>query len=147
MADLALGPVHASAVAFDDFGILLIGPSGSGKSALALSLIVNGASLISDDLVYLEQGPTLKRPDTATDLIEARNFGLMKAPIQDSARLQLVVDLNMAEPNRLPPFRTTRIGDHHMVLIAGKGVPNLKNNLLHYIKFEREEPQEQHTDQ
>ena len=45
--------VHASAVALDDSGLLIIGPAGSGKSSLAIEMIAMGAELIGDDMVAL----------------------------------------------------------------------------------------------
>ena len=41
--------VHATAVAIDGQAVLLRGPSGSGKSDLALRLIDAGARLVADD--------------------------------------------------------------------------------------------------
>jgi serine kinase of HPr protein (carbohydrate metabolism regulator) len=46
--------VHGSAVAIDGNGLLLLGPSGSGKSDLALRLIDRGAKLICDDILLIE---------------------------------------------------------------------------------------------
>ena len=45
--------VHATCVALDGAGVLLRGPSGSGKSDLALRLIDGGARLVADDQVAL----------------------------------------------------------------------------------------------
>ncbi|MHB9879771.1 HPr kinase/phosphorylase [Pacificimonas sp. ICDLI1SI03] len=44
---------HASCVRLGSAGILLTGPSGSGKSDLALQLIDRGAMLVADDQVEL----------------------------------------------------------------------------------------------
>ena len=41
--------LHATCVAVDGRGLLILGPSGSGKSALALQLIALGAQLVADD--------------------------------------------------------------------------------------------------
>ena len=41
--------VHASAVAADGRAVLITGPSGSGKSDLALRLLDRGFTLVSDD--------------------------------------------------------------------------------------------------
>ncbi|WP_210432421.1 HPr kinase/phosphorylase [Iodidimonas gelatinilytica] len=45
--------VHASCVALERGAVLLRGPSGSGKSDLALRLIDGGALLVADDYVAL----------------------------------------------------------------------------------------------
>ena len=45
--------LHATTVAIDGAAVLLLGPSGSGKSDLALRLIDRGATLVSDDYTVL----------------------------------------------------------------------------------------------
>ena len=61
--------MHSSSVVIDDNGVLILGDSGSGKSDLALRLIDNGATLISDDIsicrknlnnIYLYCPPEIK---------------------------------------------------------------------------------------
>ena len=47
--------MHATSVALEDNGVLIEGPSGSGKSDLALRLIDSGATLISDDLTFCQK--------------------------------------------------------------------------------------------
>jgi hypothetical protein len=55
--------------------------------------------------------PFLERPDTATDLIESRGIGLLRAgSIHGRAPLELVIDLDTAEPERLPPRRNVTTG-------------------------------------
>ncbi|HFQ15887.1 MAG TPA: aldolase, partial [Rhodobacteraceae bacterium] len=54
-----MASVHASCVAIDGFGVLLRGPSGAGKTDLALRLMDDGSSrnpvtLVADDRVVLE---------------------------------------------------------------------------------------------
>ncbi len=44
---------NATSIVLDDIGILIEGAEKSGKSSLALSLIDEGAKLISDDLTFL----------------------------------------------------------------------------------------------
>ena len=53
MTDLAETIVHASCVTVQGRGVLITGASGSGKSALALSLMALGADLVADDRVIL----------------------------------------------------------------------------------------------
>ena len=48
--------LHATCVAIGGRGLLLLGPSGSGKSDLALRLIDRGAMLVSDDGVAIRRG-------------------------------------------------------------------------------------------
>jgi hypothetical protein len=56
--------VEATAVAIGGRGIVLCGPSGSGKSDLALRLIQMGAQLVGDDSILLsnENGQLLAHP-------------------------------------------------------------------------------------
>lgn len=46
--------IHAGAVGNDEGGILLPGPSGSGKSSLTLGLVERGYSYFSDDLTAID---------------------------------------------------------------------------------------------
>jgi hypothetical protein len=70
--------------------------------------------------------PFLERPDTATDLIESRGIGLLRAgSIHGRAPLELVIDLDTAEPERLPPRRNVTTGSVERPLILGAGHPSL----------------------
>ena len=96
--------VHASSVAIGDRAVLLFGPSGAGKSDLALRLIDEGATLVSDDYTELRasDGALIARaPDTIRGRIEVRGLGIMLVPVADDVRVALAVDL---EPpaERLP---------------------------------------------
>lgn len=53
-------PVHASAFLAGDLAVLLAGPSGSGKSCLALAAHWAGFGLLSDDTVYVQMRPELR---------------------------------------------------------------------------------------
>lgn len=60
--------LHGAAVICpNDIGILLIAPSGGGKTTTALSLVRNGARLLGDDMVVLQ---------TSTDKVTA--YGIQK---------------------------------------------------------------------
>lgn len=96
---------HATTVAIDDAAVMITGPSGSGKSALALELIGLGAQLVADDLsqIVLQDGaPFVIAPPELPGVIEARGVGLINVPHCPKARLQLVVDLGQIEMSRLP---------------------------------------------
>jgi serine kinase of HPr protein (carbohydrate metabolism regulator) len=102
--------VHGTAVAIDGQGLLLRGPSGSGKSDLALRLVDGGARLISDDLVRIERRGSdlwvMVPPGVPAELrhrIEIRGLGIAALPGETEAPLALVVDLVSAPiSERLP---------------------------------------------
>ena len=74
--------LHATTVAFDRRGILILGKSGSGKSSLALDLMGRGATLVSDDRVHLSHVPgglKASPPEAIAGVIEARGVGLLAA--------------------------------------------------------------------
>ncbi len=88
--------IHATCVAVDGVGVLLCGPSGSGKSDLALRLIDGGAALVADDRVVLsvKDGRLVGRaPRAIAGLIEVRGLGPLPVRSVPSAPVALVVDL------------------------------------------------------
>ncbi|MRU14723.1 serine kinase [Roseovarius sp. A21] len=100
--------LHATSVAVDGRAALIRGPSGSGKSGLALQLIAYGASLVSDDRTCISRQNEqiiLSAPKALHGLIEARSVGILSSPVLPSAPLALIVDLTQTEDHRLPPFR------------------------------------------
>jgi len=87
--------VHGTSVALAGEGVLIRGPSGSGKSDLALRLIDEGARLIADDQTELRRvGGTvrLSAPAEIAGLLEVRGLGIIRMP-SAGAPLRLVVDL------------------------------------------------------
>lgn len=125
---IALGQCHATCVCFDTKAVLIRGASGAGKSALALQLMGLGAQLIADDQVILEtqaEGVITYCPKPLVGLIEARGVGILNAPCKDHAVVSLVVDMDTVPLERMPPPQNVEIGNHHVEVIAGKGVLNL----------------------
>lgn len=49
--------LHASAVTIDDVAVAFVGQSGRGKSTMAALMCVDGADLITDDVLRVEPGP------------------------------------------------------------------------------------------
>ena len=98
-------PAHA--------GILLKGPSGSGKSDLALRLIGGGGTLVADDRteVFLDGTALAARaPGALAGLLEIRGAGIVELPHAATAHIFLVVELvhpaqivRLPEPNRYAP--------------------------------------------
>ncbi|HWL30949.1 MAG TPA: serine kinase [Xanthobacteraceae bacterium] len=121
--------VHASAVLVGPRAVLIRGPSGSGKSRLALALLQAAdrgalpfARLVADDRAHVEavHGRLLVRcPPAIAGLIEVRGLGLRRIPHEPLAAVGLVVDLG--EPaDRMP----TQMGS--TVEIAGVRLPRLE---------------------
>ncbi|MFM2042306.1 MAG: HPr kinase [Pseudomonadota bacterium] len=114
--------LHATCVSLAGAGVLLRGPSGSGKSDLALRLIDGGALLVADDQVILEmRGGALRAraPERLAGYLEVRGIGLLPVPHAPDVRLVLVADLTApgAEVERLP--------DPATVDLLGRSVPRI----------------------
>jgi serine kinase of HPr protein (carbohydrate metabolism regulator) len=84
---------------------LLIGPSGSGKSDLALRLIDRGAVLISDDVVLVETGkraPSIGIAPNIEGQIELRGVGIVQVSHIQSASLRIIAQM-VPSVERMPP--------------------------------------------
>ncbi len=91
--------IHGSCAARDDYGVLLLGPSGVGKSDLLLRLLDHGFSLVADDQVCIADGLAWA-PAPLAGLMEVRGLGIMRWPFVKQARLALAVQL--AKAPRMP---------------------------------------------
>ena len=128
--------VHASSVAVDGKAVLVIGPSGSGKSALCLQLMALGATLVADDrteLISSESGLIARAPETIDGMIEARGVGLLAAE-SCVARVALVVDLEQVETDRLPPHRTYNLLGQKAPLLHKVEAAHFPAAILQYLK-------------
>lgn len=119
--------------------MLALGPSGSGKSRLALDLMGLGARLVADDGVWLTRDNRLQRPEGASTWIEARGIGLLNADVQETAPLALIIDLSRPEPQRLPPWRQATAPAGPVPLILAKDHPFLAPAIIQYLKQGRAE--------
>lgn len=95
--------IHASCAAREGHGVLLLGPSGSGKSDLVLRLLDRGFTLVADDRVDLEAGYA-SAPAALAGLLEVRGLGLMRLPYVTLAKVAVAVELGRGE--RLPATAT-----------------------------------------
>jgi HPr kinase/phosphorylase len=108
----AASTIHASAVLAGARGLLIRGPSGSGKSRLVLSLLQAAAGdrlvfarLVADDRVHVEavHGRLLARPPAPlAGYLEVRGLGILQLQYEPMAVVSLVVDLDVAASPRLP---------------------------------------------
>jgi serine kinase of HPr protein (carbohydrate metabolism regulator) len=95
--------LHASCVAIENVGCLLLGPSGSGKSDLALRLVMDHkARLVADDQVALERRAdrlVASVPSTLAGLIEVRGLGIMR--LAHRARTILGLAIVLVPPDEI----------------------------------------------
>ena len=133
--------LHASCVALNGAGVLILGASGRGKSGLALQLMALGADLVADDRTSLDvrngpAGPQLMAgvPDTLAGLIEARGIGILKAASAGPCPVTLVVDLDQTEAMRLPPDRSVELLGVRLPLVHMVDSPAFPAAILQYLK-------------
>jgi HPr kinase/phosphorylase len=104
--------IHASAVLTGDIAILIRGPSGSGKSRLALDLLLAGRAgqisacrLIGDDRVRLtieNASVIVSAVQELEGLIEVRGLGIRRCDFAREGQVGLVIDLNATDSGRMP---------------------------------------------
>ena len=134
--------IHATCLAFGQRGVLLRGPSGSGKSDLALRCITQPivladgmpgatgtpilARLVADDQVIVrvaQERLLAQAPANLHGLLEVRGIGVFKLEAAGEIQVCLVVDLLAAGT----PARTIERmpADHAKVTIAGIALASL----------------------
>lgn len=94
--------IHATGIVLSGHGVVLRGPSGSGKSLLALDLLDHWALrsetawLVADDRLDIEssaEGLVMHAPPAIAGLIELRGRGIIARPFKAFAPIHLIVDL------------------------------------------------------
>ena len=97
--------VHASTVAAaDGRAVVISGPSGSGKSDLALRLLDRGFTLVSDDQTIIrKQGDRLiaSAPANIAGKLEIRGIGVVEVDHVGDVPVALLVELT-SDIQRLP---------------------------------------------
>jgi HPr kinase/phosphorylase len=121
--------LHATAVIHGERGVLILGPSGSGKSALALALMARASgvggfsALIGDDRIFVRNvdGRLIAwGAANMAGIIERRTAGLIQVRHEPAAIMRLAVEL--CERGR----RWQRMPDDHDCLMIGEvGLPRL----------------------
>lgn len=125
--------IHASAAALNGKAVLIVGKSGSGKSALLLDLMARGFALIADDIVILQDqddGVAALAPENAQGRLEVRWIGIVQARTATSARVELVIDLDQEPSGRLPEHREFAIFDKKLLKIDAKGLINIAQFII-----------------
>lgn len=111
--------LHATCIVVEQMGVLLCGPSGSGKSDLALRLIDQGAVLVADDQVLLrEEGRTLlaEPPEILAGLLEVRGHGILRFPHRAPAPVGVAIEL-------VEPAEIERMPDEQTLNLLGNSIP------------------------
>ena len=113
--------MHVTTVAIDGRAVCLSGPSGSGKSDLALRLIDGGATLVSDDYTDFEttSGRLMAHPpETLAGKLEARGYGIVTMPFLAGVPVALFVRL-------VPREAVERLPERDFSEIEGVDVPEI----------------------
>jgi len=113
--------IHGTCVELYGLGVLLRGPSGSGKSDLALRLIDDGAHLVADDQVVLTTKAGRIQAAAPTQIagrIEVRGIGIVDVATIEAVQIVLIV--NLVAPADIP-----RMPIPHECLLAGISLPTI----------------------
>lgn len=87
--------LHASAFLYQEVGVLVLGGSGSGKSALCAQALLHGGQLIADDQVeitHISGQLVAQPPPELAGVLELRGYGLIRVA-HSPHPLQLVFSL------------------------------------------------------
>src|SRR6476619_4752370 len=97
--------LHASTVATDGRAVVILGPSGSGKSDLTLRLLDRGFTLVSDDqTIVRKDGDRLvaSAPPNIAGKLEIRGIGIVDMERVDNVAIALIVELTNSQIQGLP---------------------------------------------
>ena len=112
--------IHATCINLQGFGLLLRGPSGGGKSDLALRMMEHNSQLIADDRVdlTLEDDALIARaPCYLRGLLEVRGLGVIEVQYGISIQVLGVIDL-------VDNTKIERLPNHQTEILLGIEIPS-----------------------
>ena len=119
--------VHATALTLrvgpDWRGVLILGPSGIGKSDLALRAVQAGCVLVADDYTWLwDSGGHIygSAPETIEGKMEVRGIGVTNAPSRKLTRINLAALAQTDPVDRMP--------ENEVTPFLGINVPTIRVN-------------------
>ncbi len=106
---IQLTSLHGVFLSIRNVGVLITGPSGIGKSEVALDLIDRGSRLVADDVVQVYRSSPYKITGFCSELIrgylEVRGLGILdiadiygNTAVMDSSPIDLIVHLEPEKP-------------------------------------------------
>jgi serine kinase of HPr protein (carbohydrate metabolism regulator) len=146
--------IHASCVVIGEAGVLIRGPSGSGKSKLARELLSAAARsgafarLVSDDRteIAISNGRLVGRSVSPIEgRIEVRGVGILEHSFEPATVVRLVVDCVSAPEARFPhEFESkAKFGDVRMPRLVHSGEPGYADLVLWQLRDTRRQSDEQ----
>ncbi|HAG26668.1 MAG: serine kinase [Paracoccaceae bacterium] len=131
--------LHATTVSYEGRALVIKGPSGSGKSSLALALMALGAELVADDQTVLTRDQGYLRPScphALIGMIEARGIGILRADMAlGPVAVDLVLDLGQRATERLPHMQNILLCGIDFPLLSGHDDPYFMARVFHALKF------------
>jgi hypothetical protein len=96
--------LHASAVAIEGSALAFVGQSGRGKSTLAALMCVDGAELVTDDVLAVDPGPPVTCVGGAPE-VRLRSAAAVIAQTQPEQPTRLTADERLAFTPTSAPLR------------------------------------------
>ena len=128
--------MHANCISIRGRGVLILGPSGSGKSNLSLKLIGLGGQLVSDDKTILkrqQKSILASCPSSIKGQIEARGIGVLHLPAIEVVKLALVIDLGKQTNERIPAYENYSILGLNLRLIFSSPLDAFPEAIYHLL--------------
>jgi hypothetical protein len=111
--------LHAATVDLDGARVLVVGPSGAGKTTLATRLLLDGADVQGDESVLVRRGESLAVPRALH--LKPGSAPLLPELADVLPALPVVNDVTVLDPVRIDrPVRLELAPIAHVVVLAGR---------------------------